>query len=410
MPRTARLPDANPRDDPARAARQRRVQPRAARERRDRLGASLERPARRRGRAGDRRRPRLPRRRDHARDRALRLPGRPRPAGARCAGRRAGSSATPTSTSASYFLSRISIIAPTRPGMARWRKRLFIALARNAASPVAVLPPARRADGGDGLRRRAVRPPARASRLCARACPPGTPRAPAQSRRRRASGTPGASGSAIATPKRLARIAAERLDLHLAEAGQRRQVGASSAAVGRVAPDAGGLAVVALEHRGEVAAPAWPSSPGSDGWPASRGRPARARPPNVSASNPPRRSRSTSGPANAFCTVTCWSSTSPTSSASGSRRDQLVGLLGGGEVELLGHQAEEGSRRGCACRSPGGALYVKAALEDLDAVGQPGEAGATARHRRLRRRRRRPRRAARRPAALTRTSTRLACA
>ena len=36
----------------------------------------------------------------------------------------------------SYFLSRISIIATDAPGMARWRKKLFIAIARNAASPV----------------------------------------------------------------------------------------------------------------------------------------------------------------------------------------------------------------------------------------------------------------------------------
>ena len=36
----------------------------------------------------------------------------------------------------SYFLSRISIVAGTEPGMARWRKKLFIAIARNAASPV----------------------------------------------------------------------------------------------------------------------------------------------------------------------------------------------------------------------------------------------------------------------------------
>jgi KUP system potassium uptake protein len=37
----------------------------------------------------------------------------------------------------SYFLSRITIIAGDEPGMARWRKRLFIAIARNASSPVA---------------------------------------------------------------------------------------------------------------------------------------------------------------------------------------------------------------------------------------------------------------------------------
>src|SRR4051794_307176 len=36
----------------------------------------------------------------------------------------------------SYFLSRISIIPGNAPGMALWRKRLFIAIARNAASPV----------------------------------------------------------------------------------------------------------------------------------------------------------------------------------------------------------------------------------------------------------------------------------
>ncbi len=36
----------------------------------------------------------------------------------------------------SYFLSRITIIPGKTPGMARWRKRLFIAIARNAASPV----------------------------------------------------------------------------------------------------------------------------------------------------------------------------------------------------------------------------------------------------------------------------------
>jgi KUP system potassium uptake protein len=37
---------------------------------------------------------------------------------------------------ASYFLSRIAIVRTDAPGMARWRKRLFIAIARNAATPV----------------------------------------------------------------------------------------------------------------------------------------------------------------------------------------------------------------------------------------------------------------------------------
>jgi KUP system potassium uptake protein len=37
---------------------------------------------------------------------------------------------------ASYFLSRISIVRTDAPGMAPWRKRLFIVIARNAANPV----------------------------------------------------------------------------------------------------------------------------------------------------------------------------------------------------------------------------------------------------------------------------------
>jgi KUP system potassium uptake protein len=39
---------------------------------------------------------------------------------------------------ASYFLSRIAIVATDAPGMARWRKKLFVAIARNAANPVAL--------------------------------------------------------------------------------------------------------------------------------------------------------------------------------------------------------------------------------------------------------------------------------
>jgi KUP system potassium uptake protein len=38
---------------------------------------------------------------------------------------------------ASYFLSRIAIVTTDAPGMSRWRKRLFVAIARNAANPVA---------------------------------------------------------------------------------------------------------------------------------------------------------------------------------------------------------------------------------------------------------------------------------
>jgi KUP system potassium uptake protein len=36
----------------------------------------------------------------------------------------------------SYFLSRISIVVGRERGMAIWRKKLFVAIARNAASPV----------------------------------------------------------------------------------------------------------------------------------------------------------------------------------------------------------------------------------------------------------------------------------
>jgi len=35
-----------------------------------------------------------------------------------------------------YFISRIAIIATDAPGMARWRKQLFRAIARNSADPV----------------------------------------------------------------------------------------------------------------------------------------------------------------------------------------------------------------------------------------------------------------------------------
>ncbi len=37
---------------------------------------------------------------------------------------------------ASYFVSKITITATDAPGMRRWRKRLFIAMARNASSPI----------------------------------------------------------------------------------------------------------------------------------------------------------------------------------------------------------------------------------------------------------------------------------
>ena len=37
---------------------------------------------------------------------------------------------------ASYFVSRMTIVPTETPGMALWRKRMFVAMARNAASPV----------------------------------------------------------------------------------------------------------------------------------------------------------------------------------------------------------------------------------------------------------------------------------
>ena len=37
---------------------------------------------------------------------------------------------------ASYFVSRTTIIVTDQEGMARWRKRLFAVIARNAATPV----------------------------------------------------------------------------------------------------------------------------------------------------------------------------------------------------------------------------------------------------------------------------------
>ena len=37
---------------------------------------------------------------------------------------------------ASYLLSRITITPTAEPGMARWRKHMFLTMARNAASPI----------------------------------------------------------------------------------------------------------------------------------------------------------------------------------------------------------------------------------------------------------------------------------
>jgi KUP system potassium uptake protein len=37
---------------------------------------------------------------------------------------------------ASYFVSRMTITPTGAPGMSRWRKLLFVTLARNSASPI----------------------------------------------------------------------------------------------------------------------------------------------------------------------------------------------------------------------------------------------------------------------------------
>jgi KUP system potassium uptake protein len=59
------------------------------------------------------------------------------PALMRLAARR-GVEGDPKLENPSYFVSRIQIVATDRPGMARWRKRLFLAISRNAANPVEV--------------------------------------------------------------------------------------------------------------------------------------------------------------------------------------------------------------------------------------------------------------------------------
>ena len=54
---------------------------------------------------------------------------------------------------ATYFLSHITIQPTGAPGMAGWRKKLFVAVARNAASPVDYfgLPPERTVQVGEQI-------------------------------------------------------------------------------------------------------------------------------------------------------------------------------------------------------------------------------------------------------------------
>jgi KUP system potassium uptake protein len=57
------------------------------------------------------------------------------PAALRLAASASGEGAGIDVDNASYFLSRITIMPTHAPGMAGWRKRLFVAMSRNAANP-----------------------------------------------------------------------------------------------------------------------------------------------------------------------------------------------------------------------------------------------------------------------------------
>jgi KUP system potassium uptake protein len=56
----------------------------------------------------------------------------------RLAAERGGVEGSPDLSNPSYFVSRIQIVPSNRPGMSKWRKRLFLAISRNAANPVEV--------------------------------------------------------------------------------------------------------------------------------------------------------------------------------------------------------------------------------------------------------------------------------
>ena len=134
------------------------------------------------------------------------------------------------------------------------------------------------------------------------------------------------------------RARAERLHLHLAEAGERAEPFPQVGGVRRLRPDARGVAAVLVgDDVRRAPARASPSSPGKR-WIAGFSR-------NTGSSSAGRWRRSLrveraeallepSGPANAFCTVTCWSSAKPTSSASGSAAISSARLVVAGEVEV----------------------------------------------------------------------------
>src|SRR3954447_6922358 len=158
LPAHGDLPRRQPGDDPARAARQRRAQLRPARQRGDRDGGDAERPARRRGRARVDRRPRLPRRRHHAPDRALRFPGRPRrPAHPAPRSRAAGARGR---LRARLLLPLAHLDHPReRAGDGAVAQEALHRDRAQRGQPGALLPPAGRPHDRDGLARRALTRP-----------------------------------------------------------------------------------------------------------------------------------------------------------------------------------------------------------------------------------------------------------
>ena len=80
--------------------------------------------------------PRLRGRRHHPPHRPLRLPGHARRAAPARPRRGTGLECEVDVDGAVYFLSQVSVTPTAAPGMAGWRKRLFVAMSRNAASPV----------------------------------------------------------------------------------------------------------------------------------------------------------------------------------------------------------------------------------------------------------------------------------
>ena len=148
--------NAEHQDDAARAAREPRAQRTVHEDVADRVGQTLRVAARPRRRAGDARRPRLPRRRHHARDRPLRLPGHDRRARRRCAAAPTRLESNVDLDSVSYFVSRITIVPTDAPGMASGASGCSGDRAERR-EPGRLLRPARRAHDRHGLAHRALR-------------------------------------------------------------------------------------------------------------------------------------------------------------------------------------------------------------------------------------------------------------